>query len=108
MSVNLRQGLLRLLTHCGVRPWPRLWYNLRSSAQTDLANRFPAHVVGEWLGNTKAVAQDHYLQVTDDHFREAARNPAKREHAPSRTRHRKHKNRREMYISPRLRAMFGI
>jgi integrase len=61
MSINLRQGLLRLLTRSGIRPWPRLWHNLRSSAQTDLANRFPAHVVCEWLGNTKAVAQDHYL-----------------------------------------------
>jgi hypothetical protein len=71
-ALNLRQGLLRLLTRCGLRPWPRLWHNLRSSAQTDLANRFPSHVVCEWLGNTRAVAADHYLQVTDAHYEQAS------------------------------------
>jgi hypothetical protein len=50
------------------QPWPRLWHNLRASAQTNLANLFPAHVVCEWLGNTAAVARDHYLQVTEAHF----------------------------------------
>ena len=71
MNLNLRQQLLRMLTRAGIKPWPRLWHNLRASAQTDLANRFPIHVVCEWLGNTKAVAQDHYLQVTDAHFNAA-------------------------------------
>jgi len=71
MNLNLRQHLLRMLTRAGIKPWPRLWHNLRASAQTDLANRFPIHVVCEWLGNTKAVAQDHYLQVTDAHFHAA-------------------------------------
>jgi hypothetical protein len=50
------------------QPWPRLWHNLRASAQTDLANLFPAHVVCKWLGNTAAIAANHYLQVTDAHF----------------------------------------
>ncbi len=68
MGINLRQQLLRMLTRAGIKPWPRLWHNLRASAQTDLANRFPIHVVCVWLGNTKAVAQEHYLQVTDEHF----------------------------------------
>ncbi|MEJ5275771.1 MAG: tyrosine-type recombinase/integrase [Thermogemmata sp.] len=67
-SVNLRTHFLRMLKRAGIRPWPRLWHNLRASAQTDLANTFPDHVVCEWLGNTAAVAQDHYLQVTDAHF----------------------------------------
>lgn len=76
-NVNLRQELLRMLTRAGVRPWPRLWHNLRSSAQTDLANRFPAHVVCEWLGNTQAVAREHYLQVTPEHFQQAIGTDAK-------------------------------
>ena len=71
MNLNLRQPLLRMLARAGIKPWPRLWHNLRASAQTDLANRFPIHVVCEWLGNTKAVAQEHYLQVTDAHFERA-------------------------------------
>jgi len=76
MNVNLRQRLLRLLTRLGIRPWPRLWHNLRASAQTDLTNRFPMHVVCEWLGNTTGVARDHNLQVTDSHFEAAIRGDA--------------------------------
>lgn len=71
-NMNLRQHLLRLLERAGVKPWPRLFHNLRASAQTDLAARFPIHVVCEWLGNTTAIAQEHYLQVTDDDFAAAA------------------------------------
>jgi len=74
-NVNLRQHLIRLIARAGLKAWPRLWHNLRSSAQTDLANRFPAHVVCDWLGNTAIVAVNHYLQVTDAHF-EAAQSGA--------------------------------
>jgi hypothetical protein len=58
-----------------VEPWPKLFHNLRASAQTDLAQRFPLHVVCAWIGNTAAIARDHYLQVTDDHFRAALEPP---------------------------------
>lgn len=60
-----------MLQRAGIQPWPRLWHNLRSSAQTDLANLLPAHVVCEWLGNTEVVARDHHLQVTAVHFEAA-------------------------------------
>ena len=30
------------------------------------------HVVCEWIGNSKAVAAKHYLQVTHEHFAKAA------------------------------------
>jgi hypothetical protein len=33
------------------------------------------HVVCQWIGNTEAIAAKHYLQVTDDHFSKAVRNP---------------------------------
>jgi integrase len=85
-QVNLRQHLLRLIERAGLTPWPRLFHNLRASAQTDLADRFPAHVVCAWLGNTKAIAAQHYWQVTDAHFeaaQKAAQNPAQQ---PSATR----------------------
>jgi hypothetical protein len=32
--------------------------------------------VCEWLGNSMAVAKEHYLQMTEDHYRLAAQNPA--------------------------------
>jgi hypothetical protein len=38
--------------------------------------RYPIHVVCAWLGNTAAVAAEHYLQVTEDHFASAAQIPA--------------------------------
>ena len=29
------------------------------------------HVVCAWIGNSAAIAQEHYLQVTDEHFAQA-------------------------------------
>ena len=41
-----------------------MFHNLRSTRQTELAERYPIHVVCAWMGNSRAVAQEHYLQVT--------------------------------------------
>jgi len=70
-KVNLRTTLQRIMERAGVAPWPKLYQNLRSSRQTELAQRFPIHVVCAWIGNTRAIAQEHYLQVLDSHFGEA-------------------------------------
>lgn len=69
---NLRTQLGRIVKRAGLTPWPKLWHNLRSTRQTELAERYPIHVVCAWLGNSRAVAQEHYLQVTDEHFEQAA------------------------------------
>ncbi|MBA3483575.1 MAG: site-specific integrase, partial [Pirellulales bacterium] len=61
------------LRRAGVEPWPRLWHSLRATRQSELTERFPAHVVAGWLGNSVAVANKHYLMTTDDHFAAAAR-----------------------------------
>ena len=50
----------------------KLWQNLRASCATDLADEFPEHVLTKWLGNTPKIAKEHYLQVTDEHWRRAA------------------------------------
>lgn len=63
--------MTRILERIGVEPWPRLFQNLRSSRETELANQFPIHVVTGWLGNSPKVAQQHYLQITEQHFAEA-------------------------------------
>ena len=73
IAVNWRTQFLCILRRAGVQPWPRLFHALRASCQTDLANRFPAPVVCEWLGNSWAVARQHYLQVTEEHFEQAIR-----------------------------------
>jgi integrase len=67
-AVNLRTTFTKIVKRAGFDPWPKLWHNLRASAETDLAERFPMHVVCKWLGHGKLIAQEHYLQVTDEHF----------------------------------------
>jgi len=71
-GLNLRTQLMRILAKAGLQPWPKLWQNLRSTRQTELSNDWPEYIVCSWLGNSKVVAREHYLQVTDEHFRQAA------------------------------------
>jgi integrase len=71
-SVNLRTQFLRILKSAGIEPWPKLFQNLRSTRQTELAEIFPSHVVCAWLGNSEKIAMGHYLQVTANHFEKAA------------------------------------
>lgn len=64
-GANLNPHFRRIVKRAGVAPWPRAWHNLRASRQTELAATFPLHTVCAWIGNTKAIAAGHYLQVTD-------------------------------------------
>lgn len=69
---NLRTVLIKILKRAGIKPWPKLYQNLRSTRSTELITQgFPAHVVAAWLGHTVKVANAHYNQVTDEHFRRA-------------------------------------
>ena len=60
-------------------PWPKLFQNLRSTRETELADQFPIQVVCDWIGNTEAIASKHYLQVTEDHFARAVEQGAPKE-----------------------------
>ena len=68
---NLRTQLERIIRKAGLTPWPKLFQNLRSTRETELAESLPIHVVCQFLGNSEAVAKKHYLQVTDEHFKQA-------------------------------------
>ncbi len=70
---NLRTQFMRIIKKAGVEPWPKLFQNLRSTRETELAEIWPGHVVCAWIGNSPKVAQEHYLQVTSEHFRPAGR-----------------------------------
>ncbi len=70
-NCNLRTQFERIIKRAGLEPWPRLFHNLRASRETELAERFPIHVVAAWLGNTPEIARKHYLQTTDEHFQRA-------------------------------------
>ena len=67
-TANLRTRLLRTVRRAGLSPWPKLWQNLRSTRETELADEFPMHVVCNWMGNSQPVAAKLYLQITDEHF----------------------------------------
>ncbi len=71
-SVNLRTHLSRIIRKAGLEPWPKLFQNLRSTRETELADAFPLQAVCAWIGNSQPVAAKHYLQVTDEHFERAA------------------------------------
>jgi hypothetical protein len=74
-TVNLRTRLLKNIKRAGLEPWPKLWQNMRASRETELVETFPSHVVAEWVGHSVAIANKHYLQVTEEHFAKAVQNP---------------------------------
>ena len=74
-NCNLRTQLERILGRAGLKPWPKLFQNLRSTRETELCESFPEHVVTAWIGNTRKVARDHYLQIRDEDFERAASGP---------------------------------
>ena len=61
----------RIIRQAGGETWTRLFHNMRASRQTELSNEYPPHVVADWLGNTVAVADAHYLMTTEEHFHRA-------------------------------------
>ena len=94
-GANLRTTLTKIIERAGVKPWPRLFQNMRASCATDWVERFPAHVVAGWLGHSPLIAAQHYLQTRDAHFELAiggaecgaleAQNAAQHQAAPDRT-----------------------
>ena len=81
-GLNLRTHLLRIMAKAGVKPWPKLFQNLRSTRQTELCEHWPEYIVCAWIGNSRLVAREHYLQIRDGDFlraaasEKAAQNPA--------------------------------
>jgi integrase len=71
-SQNLRTTFEKIVKRAGLKPWPKLFQNLRSTRQTELEEDFPSHVVCSWIGNSERVARQHYLQTTDEHFTRAS------------------------------------
>jgi len=86
-GVNLRTQFQRYIERAGVKPWPKLWQNLRASRATELVDLFPSHVSAAWLGHTEKIADAFYRTVTDTHFEratKAAQNPAQQLHESAR------------------------
>jgi integrase len=72
-SGSLHAPATKIIMRAKLELWPRLFHNLRSSCQTDLADKHPLAAVCAWLGNSATVAARHYLQVTEAHFEAATK-----------------------------------
>lgn len=64
-DTNLRTHFESIIRRAGVEQWPKLWQNLRASAATDMAKKFPAHVAAKFCGHSSEVAQEHYWTTTE-------------------------------------------
>ena len=85
---NPRTQMVRIIEQAGMKPWPKVFQNLRQRAKPSWLRVFPLHVVCAWIGNSQTIAAKHYLQVTDEHFHAAtkvAQNAAQQVHAEGRT-----------------------
>jgi len=80
-NANLRTQFNRIIQRASYEPWPKLFQNLRSTRETELAEHYPLHVVTAWIGNSELVAAKHYLQLTDEHFTRATAEPAAAQNA---------------------------
>ncbi len=69
---NLRTTFQKIIKRAGLKTWPKLFQNLRSTRETELAEEFPLQAVTAWMGNSQLVAAKHYLQLRDSHFERAA------------------------------------
>lgn len=70
-KANLRTQMMRILKKAGIKPWPKLFQNLRSSRESELMKVHGVEVACAWIGNTPAVATKHYLQITDEDYEQA-------------------------------------
>ena len=68
---NYRKGLKEIILKAGLLPWPKLFNNLRSTRETELAKNYSLQAATAWIGNTTKIALGHYLQVTDDEWQNA-------------------------------------
>jgi hypothetical protein len=61
-------AMKRIIRKAGLSPWPKTFQNLRSSRQSELLCKNPAHVVAAWLGHSERTAGEFYSQVTEQDF----------------------------------------
>ena len=71
IKYNPHTQFRRIIERAGIEPWPRLWHNLRASRQNELCATYPLHTACAWLGNSAAIANQHYLKVTDADWQRA-------------------------------------
>jgi hypothetical protein len=84
-SQMYRKIILQVIKQAGLTPWPKIFQNCRATRETELVETYPAHVACKWIGNSLRVASEHYLQVTEEHFKKAVHFPVQYDAAWGRT-----------------------
>jgi hypothetical protein len=64
-NVNLRTPLRRIIEQLELKPWSKLFQNLRASRATELATEFAPHIAAAWAGRSEKIAEQHYWRVND-------------------------------------------
>jgi integrase len=64
-STNLRTHFQRIIRRAGIVPWPKPFQNLRASRETELMREYDLATVCRWIGNSPAVAANHYATSVD-------------------------------------------
>lgn len=74
--------LKRLLKNLDIKPWPKLFQNMRASRATELRDAgYPGAVAAMWLGHSEKIADDHYVQIAKHHIDRAILEGSKSEGA---------------------------
>lgn len=68
---NLRTTFERIILRAGVKPWPKLFHNLRSTRATELSGRISADAVCKLLGFSLGAA-NHYLHHSEEMLKSLA------------------------------------
>lgn len=72
-SQNLRTTLEKIVLRAGLDTIPQPFRNLRRTRSNEVYREFGAYKESKWIGHSRKVREDHYLDITDDDFRDAAR-----------------------------------
>ncbi len=72
---NLGVNMARIIKRAGLKPWPKLFQNCRSTRETELFKLTGGNVkaVCSWIGNSPTVAMQHYAQITEADMKQAAK-----------------------------------
>ena len=68
---SLSSWIHKVANRAGVKLWKKPFQNCRSSRDTELRKRHPAHLVNRWIGHTQEVAEDFYIQDLPSDFIDA-------------------------------------
>jgi len=72
---NIWRDIQVLFHKSDVDPYSRPTHSLRKSCVRDWAERYPAHVVKEWMGHSSFDTTDkYYLQVPESEYKKASDN----------------------------------